>query len=543
MSMFKEVADIQTAETLNLPVPKANFHNIAVKPSFIQKEMVEGLGKRADAIRNKQVDIKTDNMLKITNEGRKLALDQRLLNEMLPDFEDSKVNICANNIYEIWNKTKDKKLTQLVFCDLSTPKILGTEDNPYEMEEIDGTWKLKERQFTDVYTDLKRKLIEKGIPQNEVAFIHNADTESRKKELFAKVRTGQVRVLMGSTAKMGAGTNVQNKIIALHHLDCPYRPSDLIQRNGRGIRQGNENDEIDVYTYVTEGTFDAYLYQLVENKQRFISQIMTSKAIVRSAEDIDEKALSYAEIKALAAGNPLIIEKTNLDAEVSKLKLLKQSYLSQIYKLEDAIVKYYPVEIKKTEELIANIQKDIEVVKENTIYNAEEKFSPMIIKDNRFTEKESAGKMILEICKNKTDKELEEIGTYRGMKMNLQIEFGEYILKLKNNSSYIVKLGNDIFGNITRIDNTLADMERKLEKTKIELENLNKQFENAKVDVKIPFDKEQELEEKINRLNEVNKELEIKDNENEIIDEDIRETKVVSTDGKNKVNNKDNDFR
>jgi hypothetical protein len=411
------------------------------------------------------------------------------------------------------------------------------------MEEIDGTWKLKERQFTDVYTDLKRKLIEKGIPQNEVAFIHNADTESRKKELFAKVRTGQVRVLMGSTAKMGAGTNVQNKIIALHHLDCPYRPSDLIQRNGRGIRQGNENEEIDVYTYVTEGTFDAYLYQLVENKQRFISQIMTSKAIVRSAEDIDEKALSYAEIKALAAGNPMIIEKTNLDAEVSKLKLLKQSYLSQIYKLEDAIVKYYPVEIKKTEELIANIQKDIEVVKENTIYNAEEKFSPMIIKDKQFTEKESAGKMILEICKNKTDKDLEEIGTYRGMKMNLQIEFGEYILKLKNNSSYIVKLGNDIFGNITRIDNTLADMERKLEKTKIELENLNKQFENAKVDVKIPFDKEQELEEKINRLNEVNKELEIKDNENEIIDEDIRETKVVSTDGKNKVNNKDNDFR
>lgn len=541
--MFKEVADIQTAETLNLPVPKANFHNIAVKPSFIQKEMVEGLGKRADAIRNKQVDIKTDNMLKITNEGRKLALDQRLLNEMLPDFEDSKVNICANNIYEIWNKTKDKKLTQLVFCDLSTPKILGTEDNPYEMEEIDGTWKLKERQFTDVYTDLKRKLIEKGIPQNEVAFIHNADTESRKKELFAKVKTGQVRVLMGSTAKMGAGTNVQNKIIALHHLDCPYRPSDLIQRNGRGIRQGNENEEIDVYTYVTEGTFDAYLYQLVENKQRFISQIMTSKAIVRSAEDIDEKALSYAEIKALAAGNPLIIEKTNLDAEVSKLKLLKQSYLSQIYMLEDAIVKYYPVEIKKTEELIVNIQKDIEVVKENTIYNAEEKFSPMIIKDNRFTEKESAGKMILEICKNKTDKELEEIGTYRGMKMYLQIEFGEYILKLKNNSSYIVKLGNDIFGNITRIDNTLADMERKLEKTKIELENLNKQFENAKVDVKIPFDKEQELEEKINRLNEVNKELEIKDNENEIIDEDIQETKVDSTDGKNKVHNKDNNFR
>lgn len=270
---------------------------------------------------------------------------------------------------------------------------------------------------------------------------------------------------------------------------------------------------------------------------------MTSKAIVRSAEDIDEKALSYAEIKALAAGKPLIIEKTNLDAEVSKLKLLKQSYLSQIYMLEDAIVKYYPVEIKKTEELIANIQKDIEVVKENTIHTAEEKFSPMIIKDKQYTEKENAGKMILEICKNKTDKELEEIGTYRGMKMYLQIEFGEHILKLKNNSSYIVKLGNDVFGNITRIDNELADMERKLEQTKIKLENLNKQFENAKVDVKIPFDKEQELEEKINRLNEVNKELEIKDNENEIIDEDVQETKVDATDEKNKDYNKDNNFR
>ena len=371
MSMFKEVADIQTAETLNLPVPKANFKTITVKPSDIQKEMVADLGKRAEAIRKREVDSKTDNMLKITNEGRKLALDQRLLNDMLGDFEGSKVNICANNVYEIWDKTKEKKSTQLVFCDLSTPNN-------------DGKF--------NVYDDLKQKLIDRGIPDNEIAFIHEANTEARKKELFAKVRKGDIRVLIGSTAKMGAGTNVQNKLIALHHLDCPWRPADLTQRNGRGIRQGNENDEIDVFTYVTEGTFDAYLYQLVENKQKFISQIMTSKAIVRSAEDIDEKALSYAEIKALAAGNPLIIEKTELDAQVSKLKLLKQSYLSQIYALEDAIVKYYPVEIKNTTDLISNIEKDIQIVNENTKIDNEEKFSPMMLNGQAYTKKEDAGK-------------------------------------------------------------------------------------------------------------------------------------------------------
>ena len=364
MSMFKEVADIQTAETLNLPVPKANFKTITVKPSDIQKEMVADLGKRAEAIRKREVDSKTDNMLKITNEGRKLALDQRLLNDMLGDFEGSKVNICANNVYEIWEKSKEEKSTQLVFCDLSTPNN-------------DGKF--------NVYDDLKQKLIDRGIPDNEIAFIHEANTEARKKELFAKVRKGDVRVLIGSTAKMGAGTNVQNKLIALHHLDCPWRPADLTQRNGRGIRQGNENDEIDVFTYVTEETFDAYLYQLVENKQKFISQIMTSKAIVRSAEDIDEKALSYAEIKALAAGNPLIIEKTELDTQVAKLKLLKQSYLSQIYDLEDAIVKYYPVEIKNTTDLISNIEKDIQIVKENTKIDNEEKFSPMILSGQAYT--------------------------------------------------------------------------------------------------------------------------------------------------------------
>lgn len=498
MSMFKEIADIQTAETLNLPVPNAKFHSVVVKPSEIQKEMVSELGERAEMIRKGLVDAKTDNMLKITNEGRKLALDQRILNEMLPDFEGSKVNICANNIYDIWESTIDKKSTQLVFCDLSTPN--------------------NDVKF-NVYDDLKQKLINKGIPENEIAFIHDANTETRKKELFAKVRTGDVRVLIGSTTKMGAGTNVQNKIKAIHHLDCPWRPADLTQRNGRGIRQGNENDEIDVYTYVTEGTFDAYLYQLVENKQKFISQIMTSKAIVRSAEDIDEKALSYAEIKALAAGNPLIIEKTQLDTDVSKLKLLKQSYLNQIYTLEDAIVKIYPVEIKKNKDLIENIEKDIEIVKENTNINNEEKFSAMTLNGKIYNKKENAGKMILEICKNKQTKEQEEIGEYRGMKMSIEIQGKEFFLTLKNKSIYTVALGNDIYGNITRIDNAISDMEKRLEKTKIQLENLQQQFENAKQDAKIPFDKEQELQDKIKRLNEVNKELEINDKENEIIDD------------------------
>ena len=522
MSMFKEVADIQTAETLNLPVPKANFKTITVKPSDIQKEMVADLGKRAEAIRKREVDSKTDNMLKITNEGRKLALDQRLLNDMLGDFEGSKVNICANNVYEIWDKSKEKKSTQLVFCDLSTPNN-------------DGKF--------NVYDDLKQKLIDRGIPDNEIAFIHEANTEARKKELFAKVRKGDVRVLIGSTAKMGAGTNVQNKLIALHHLDCPWRPADLTQRNGRGIRQGNENDEIYVFTYVTEGTFDAYLYQLVENKQKFISQIMTSKAIVRSAEDIDEKALSYAEIKALAAGNPLIIEKTELDAQVSKLKLLKQSYLSQIYALEDSIVKYYPVEIKNTTDLISNIEKDIQIVNENTKIDNEEKFSPMTLSGKTYTKKEDAGKMLLEICKNKGSKEPEDIGEYRGMKMQLEIVGQDFILELNNNSSYIVKLGSDIHGNITRIDNVIADMSKKLEDNKLKLSTLKQQFENAKVDVKVPFDKEEELAEKTKRLNRLNKELEINEKENEIIDDEVEEQKEIDIKDKESPDYNKDDFR
>ena len=529
MSMFKEVADIQTADTLNLPVPKANFHTITAKPSEIQKEMVESLGERAEAIRKREVNPKIDNMLRITNEGRKLALDQRLMNEMLPDYEGSKVNLCANNIYDIWKKTEDKKLTQLVFCDLSTP-------------HNDGKF--------NVYDDMKNKLIAKGIPAEEIAFIHEADTEARKKELFTKVRKGNVRVLIGSTAKMGAGTNVQNKIIALHHLDCPWRPADLTQRNGRGIRQGNENPEIDVYTYVTEGTFDAYLYQLVENKQKFISQIMTSKSIVRSAEDIDEKALSYAEIKALAAGNPLIIEKTELDTQVAKLKLLKQSYLSQIYEQEDRIAKYYPQQIKMYEDRIAKQEKDLAIVKANTFcIGDKEAFAPMTLKDKVYTIKEEAGKQILELCKTKEESDPEEIGDYRGFKMLLEIDtFGKkFIMNLKGNSNYRVELGQDVFGNITRIDNVLKDIDKYIESDKKALEELKKQFEVAKVQVKVPFDKEDELKEKENKLEKLNILLNLNEKDTEIIEdeqEQEQEEEQENTDNESKSQDYDkNNFR
>lgn len=376
MALFKEVADIQTSEMLNLPVPKANYHNVVIEPSEIQKELVKDLSERAEKIRNRMVDSSVDNMLKITNDGRKLALDQRLTNDMLEDFEHSKVATCADNIYSIWDKTSEDKSAQLVFCDLSTP-------------HNDGKF--------NVYDDLKTKLIDRGIPEEEIAFIHDANTDARKQELFNKVRRGQVRVLIGSTQKMGAGTNCQDRLIALHDLDCPWRPSDLIQRSGRIIRQGNKNPEVDIYRYVTEGTFDAYLYQLVENKQRFISQIMTSKTPVRFAEDIDETALSYAEIKALAAGNPDIIEKTELDTQVAKLKLLKQNYLSEKYALEDKVIKYYPNEIKRLENRIEDMKEDIEAFNNNN--TPDNSFEKMNIKGTDFTERKEAGEKIIEICK------------------------------------------------------------------------------------------------------------------------------------------------
>ena len=530
MSMFKEVADIQTAETLKLPVPKANRKTIAVKPSNIQKEMVKGLGERAEKIRKDKINPKIDNMLKITNEGRKLALDQRLLNPMLPDFEGSKVNACVNNVYDIWEKSKDKKSTQLVFCDLSTPKNLGIGENPYEKENVNGVWKLKEWQFTDVYTDLKRKLIEKGIPENEIAFIHSADTEVKKKELFAKVRKGEIRILMGSTSKMGAGTNVQKKIKAIHHLDVPYRPSDLQQQDGRGIRQGNENEEIDIYNYVTEGTFDAYMYQMLQRKQEFISQIMTSKAIVRSADDIDEKALSYAEIKALAAGNPLIVRKTELDNKVAKLKLLKQNHLNQIYALEDMIVKNYPIEIKRLQDKILNIQSDIKIVEENTNIDNEEKFSTMILNEKQYNSKETAGKAILEICKEKKDIMPELIGEYRGLKMLLGIDrtINTYILLLQGKERYEIELGTDIRGNITRIENCIVGFGKELEDTKAMLEETQRQLDNAKEAVKAPFNKEEELKQLSKELEEINLSLNLDEKDKEILDDEEQEEKEES---------------
>lgn len=513
MSLFKEIADIQTSDTLNLPVPKAIFKNIVTKPSEMQKKMVEDLGNRAENIRNGMIDAKKDNMLIITNEGRKLALDQRLMNEMLEDDPNSKVNTCIKNIYDIWNKTKENKSTQLVFCDLSTPK------QNEELYDENGIYK-----FTDIYNDIRKKLAEKGIPREQIAFIHEADTEVRKKELFSRVRNGDVRILIGSTSKMGAGTNVQDRLVALHHLDCPWRPADLTQRNGRGIRQGNINNEIEVYTYVTEGTFDAYLYQLVENKQKFISQIMTSKIPVRVAEDVDEKALSYGEIKALATGNPDILEKTELDTTVAKLKLLKQNFMGEIYDLQDRIVKHYPKEIKRLEDKITAIKKDVENLKKNTKLN-NENFSPMIINGITYTEKAKAGQAILDMCANKKNADLEHIGNYRGFNLELEYYSGnkEFVVIIKNEYQYYTALGNDVYGNIQRIDNCLDKIVEELDSTKAQLENEKLQLKNAEIEAQKEFPKELELQEKQKRLDELNIKLNLNEKDKEFFDDDIEE--------------------
>ncbi len=515
MSLFKEIADIQTSDTLNLPVPKAIFKNIVTKPSEMQKKMVEELGNRAEKIRNGMIDAKKDNMLIITNEGRKLALDQRLMNEMLEDDPNSKVNTCIKNIYDIWNKTKENKSTQLVFCDLSTPK------QNEELYDENGIYK-----FTDIYNDIRKKLAEKGIPREQIAFIHEADTEVRKKELFSRVRNGDVRILIGSTSKMGAGTNVQDRLVALHHLDCPWRPADLTQRNGRGIRQGNINNEIEVYTYVTEGTFDAYLYQLVENKQKFISQIMTSKIPVREAEDVDEKALSYGEIKALATGNPDILEKTELDTTVTKLKLLKQNFMGEIYDLQDRIAKHYPKEIKRLEDKITAIKKDVENLKKNTKLN-NENFSPMIINGITYTEKAKAGQAILDICVNKKNADLEHIGNYRGFNLELEYYSGnkEFVIIIKNEYQYYTALGNDIYGNIQRIDNCIDKIVDELDSTKAQLENEKLQLKNAEIEAKKEFPQELELQEKQKRLDELNIKLNLNEKDKEFFDDDIEECK------------------
>ena len=498
MALFKEVADIQTSEMLNLPVPKANYHNVVIEPSEIQKELVKDLSERAEKIRNRMVDSSVDNMLKITNDGRKLALDQRLTNDMLEDFEHSKVATCADNIYSIWDKTSEDKSAQLVFCDLSTP-------------HNDGKF--------NVYDDLKTKLIDRGIPEEEIAFIHDANTDARKQELFNKVRRGQVRVLIGSTQKMGAGTNCQDRLIALHDLDCPWRPSDLIQRSGRIIRQGNKNPEVDIYRYVTEGTFDAYLYQLVENKQRFISQIMTSKTPVRFAEDIDETALSYAEIKALAAGNPDIIEKTELDTQVAKLKLLKQNYLSEKYALEDKVIKYYPNEIKRLENRIEDMKEDIEVFNNNN--TPDNSFEKMNIKGTNFTERKEAGEKIIEICKSMTNPEPLEIGEYKGFKIILSFDTMDrkFYASMKNNLSYKTELGSDPSGNITRIDNVLNGIETRLSGVENNLEDTKKNYESAKKEIEKPFPQEEELKTKSKRLDELNIKLNLNNKDKEIIDD------------------------
>lgn len=484
MSVFKNVADIQTADMLNLPVPEAHHHNIALKPSEYQKKMVEALGERAEKVRNREVDSSVDNMLLITNDGRKLALDQRLVNPMLPSDPDSKAAKCAENVFGIWQRTADQHSTQMIFCDLSTPKG-------------DGSF--------SVYDDIRDKLLELGIPENEIAYIHNAKSEAQKKDLFAKVRAGQVRVLLGSTQRMGAGTNCQQKLIALHHLDCPWRPSDLQQREGRIIRQGNENPEVDIYSYVTEGTFDAYLYQLVESKQKFISQIMTSKSPVRSADDVDEQALSYAEIKALASGNPLIKEKMDLDIEVSKLKLLKSNHLNQKYSLEDAISKTFPKQIAEAQARIAGYGADIAAIKENTHPNADG-FSPLVLAGTTYADKKEAGAALLTMCQNMLSPEATQIGSYRGLTLELTFDSfsQEYRLTMVGQLRHTVTLGTDVFGNLQRMDNALEGLPIKEQACREQLSNLQTQLETAKVEVQKPFPREEELKAKTARLEELN---------------------------------------
>lgn len=523
MSMFKEVADIQTADMLKLPVPKANYHNIVLKPSEQQKKMVAALGERAEKVRSGKVDSTEDNMLLITNDGRKLALDQRLLNPLLPDSDTSKINACAGDVFDIWQRTAGQRSAQMVFCDLSTPgksrpiEMVPNEQGGYEMAE-----------FQNVYDDLRDKLIARGIPAEEIAYIHSAKTEAQKKELFGKVRSGQVRVLIGSTQKMGAGTNVQKKLVALHHLDCPWRPSDLQQREGRIVRQGNENDEVDIYTYVTENTFDSYLYQLVEGKQKFIGQIMTSKSPVRSCEDIDETALSYAEIKALCTGNPHIKEKMDLDIDVQRLRLLKANHLSQRYALEDQISKELPQQIARFEQYIEDYLSDIDRLKENTHPN-KDGFSPMEVEGTVYTDKKAAGSAILAACKAMTSPEPVPLGQYRGFAMDLSFDSfkREFQITLKGTTHLTAPIGSDIFGNILRLDHLLDGMEDRMRACKEQLENTKLQLENAKLEVDKPFPQEEELKTKSARLDELNILLNLDKRENEIVDGDRDEQEEV----------------
>ena len=499
IAVFKESADIQTPDMLKLPVPEAVYEDVVLKPSEYQQEMVESLADRAQAVRDRLVDPSQDNMLRITNDGRKLALDQRLVNPMLPDNEDSKVNACVEKALDIWKETAEQKSTQLIFCDLSTPKAVGKAKAEINGKEEDA------EVFDDVYHDIKRKLMAKGVPEEEIAFIHEANTEIRKAELFAKVRSGQVRFLLGSTAKMGAGTNVQDKLIALHHLDVPWRPSDIEQQEGRILRQGNENPKVRIFRYITEGTFDAYSWQLIENKQKFIGQIMTSKSPVRSCEDVDEAALSYAEVKALATGNPYIKEKMDLDIQVSKLKLLKANHTSQIYRLEDNIAKNYPKKISAAKEMIAAYEIDLAHYKE--VKPADKESFAMKLGDRIYTDKKEAGTALISFCRQvKTPNVATPIGEYLGFKMNVTFDsfYQKFTVNLKGALSHNVEIGTDVFGNLTRIGNALDAMEKELQKEKEALNNTQKQLENAKEEVKKPFAQELELNEKLDRLSELN---------------------------------------
>ena len=495
ITLFKECADIQTPDMLNLPIPKAEYENVVLQPSEHQKEMVASLAERAEAVRDRRVEPHEDNMLKITNDGRKLALDQRLVNPLLPDEEHSKVNALVEKAYGIWEQTADTKSAQLIFCDLSTPKNLG------KTTTADGEEVSEAEVFDDVYHDIKRKLIRKGVPEKEIAFIHEANTELRKTELFGKVRSGQVRFLIGSTQKMGAGTNVQDRLIALHHLDVPWRPSDIEQQEGRILRQGNRNDTVHIYRYVTEGTFDSYSWQVIENKQKFISQIMTSKSPVRSCEDVDEAALTYAEVKALATGNPYIKEKMDLDIQVSRLKLMKANHTSQIYRLEDNIAKNYPKQIEILKERIWGFQVDMETVQRNL--PAEKENFSMKVGNHIFTDKKEAGSAILAMCKGMDSlQQAVEIGAYAGMTMKISFDSfnRKFVMSLKGALSHSFELGPDAFGNITRLHHILDGMAGELFEAETKLNNVTRQLETAKLEVQKPFQEEAELKEKMERL-------------------------------------------
>ena len=494
MSMFKEVADIKTSDQLHLPVPEAKFETVVAKPSEIQKEMVQELSKRAAEIHSGTVDASVDNMLCVTNDGRKIGLDVRLMNPMLPDDPNSKLNVCVRNVLKIWDEGKDQKLTQLLFCDLSTPKN-------------DGNF--------NVYDDIRKKLVAAGVPENEIEFIHNADTEAKKAALFSKVRSGDVRVLLGSTAKMGAGTNVQQRLVAVHHLDVGWKPSDMTQRNGRIIRQGNMNKEVKVFNYVTEGTFDSYLFQTLENKQRFISQIMTSKSPVRSCDDVDEQALSYAEIKALCAGNPLIKEKMDLDVQVAKLKVLKADHQSQKFRLQDKLLTKFPADIRETNAYIDGVKADAQLAAAHP--QVQEGFCGMTIKGVTYDEKKTAGERLVLACSELPNAEEKVIGSYRGFELSLRFDTfrSEYQAILKGERRYPVALGTDPLGNIIRLDNSLNNFPERINSAENELATLHQQQAAAQIEVEKPFPQEEELAEKSARLAELNAQLDVDEKNHE----------------------------